>query len=766
MEHFNFNKYIMNTTSFSPTNYTNDQDYFSNSNYHSYSNYGNIGTNMNSSIIYNQVLTMTIIPLITTIFTTLFTSLMADIKKSFIYFLNYYNLKYDKKKLIQYKLYHGDKINDEILPIIWFINKTKSIKEGNVLTFEEIIDDKNKIYMLLCPLHKKSYNNNDTQNNYETNNYDNYVNYSYINSSSNINNSTNKYEDYYFVKINDGKNLYYYGCNSNNFCLMSYDSSIQELGEYILEIKKQYLECKSEMDKNSLKEKKIYIELYQDPKNNDNYGSSSIKLINKNVISLIWYLNKKKIITEGILTKLNDSSNSDNVLNNVSNNFLNPIIANNDVINNPLSNNSSLTISKKNNDDIIIMPFISENNSNEIKSEDKNDDKNKISSKKLNSNTNNNDGKYHEVDKYIFCSFVFKKIKSDYYPHASVNKEFIVVSSEKYSINELVNWLESINDEYTQYTEGINKIQYLYTYVSGELSNKFVKSFLDKTQTFEHLFFSKKEEILNDIKNFSNVDYYQKFGMKRKLGYLLVGPPGSGKSALVTAISNLLKRSLKNIPISLIKTNSEFEKAYGDFSYDNQILKSDEIVITFDEIDSAYDTQKLTKNINNSCNKSQDQETKTETKTESKTETHSNTPIIIINNDKDSNSTQSKISNINKDDNLNIGIVLSKLDGNENQEGSVIIATCNDISKLDPALYRNGRLKLIELNYAGREEISQMIEKYCEIVLDNEEKNKIRNDCKIQTLNIKHTIAKYLLDKNFSVCSDNIDEVIELINNL
>jgi len=336
------------------------------------------------------------------------------------------------------------------------------------------------------------------------------------------------------------------------------------------------------------------------------------------------------------------------------------------------------------------------------------------------------------------------------------------VSSEKYSINELVNWLNNINDEYTRYTENINKIQYLYTYTSGEVSNKFVKSFLDKTQTFEHLFFSKKEEILNDIKNFSNVDYYKKFGMKRKLGYLLVGPPGSGKSALVTAISNLLKRSLKNIPISLIKTNSEFEKAYGDLSYDNQILKSDEIIITFDEIDTAYISQKLTKNINNSYNNRQDQETKIEPQ--------SNIPIIIINNDKDdkkvSTSTQSKISNINKDDDLNIGIILSKLDGNENQEGSIIIATCNDISKLDPALYRNGRLKLIELNYAGREEISQMIEKYCDIVLNNDEKNKIRNDCKIQTLNIKHTIAKYLLDKNFSVCSNNIDEIIELINNL
>ena len=749
----------MNNTNFLNNNFTNISEQPLNSNYYSYSNYRNYGSNMNLSIMYNQVLTMTIIPLITTIFTTLFTSLITDIKKLVKYIFNYYSLKCDNKKLIQYKLYHGDKINDEILPIIWFINYTKSINEGDMLSFKEIIGDKNQIYMLLCPLYKKS---SDYYYDYDYN-YDNDNDYSSNKSSSNINNSTNKSENYLFFKINDGKNLYYYGINSNNFCLMSYNSSIQELGEYILDIKKQYLKCKSELNKNLIKEKNIYIELYEDLKKNNSNGSMDIKLINKKIIPLVWYLNKKKIITEGILMKLDDSSN----FNNNSNQMLNSSIINNNKV-----NDLSIIISKEYNDDIIIMPFISENKNNEINSkdnnDDKNDDKNKISSKNLNknSNTNTNDSKYFEVDKDIFCSFVFKTKKLDYWPYITETKEFVVISSEKYSINELVNWLDEIDKQYYQYINSKNKIKYLYTYTSGELLNNFTKSLLDKTQTFEHLFFSKKEEILNDIKNFSNVDYYQKFGMKRKLGYLLVGPPGSGKSALVTAISNLLGRSLKNIPISLIKTNSEFEKAYGDFSYDNKILKSDEIVITFDEIDSAYDSQKLKKNINNnSINQGQIQETNSESE--------SNIPIIIINNDKDdkddnnnSKLIKSKISNLNKDDSLNIGIVLSKLDGNENQEGSVIIATCNDISKLDPALYRNGRLKLIELNYAGQEEIAQMIEKYCEIVLDNEQKNKIKNDCKVQTLNIKHTIAKYLLDKNFSVCSDNIDEIIELINDL
>lgn len=709
----------MNDTNLLNNNFTNNPEYLSYSNYYSNSNYSynrNYGSNINSSMMYNQVLTMTIIPLITTIFTTFFTSLMTDIKKLTKYILNYYSLKCDKKKLIQYKLYHKDKINDDILPIIWFINKTKSIKEGEMISFEEIIGDKNKINMLLCPIYKKSLNNNDNNNQ---------------NTISKSDDKHNNLEDYIFFEINDcekNKNIFYYGINGNNFCLMSYKASIEEIGEFILDVKNKYNEFKSDIDINIKKEKKLYIEIYREKDKDNMYGSPDTIIVNQQVIPLMLFLNKKKKITEGFLAKITDNINNKK-------NFI-------------IDNNEN-----------VVLPIIKQSINNDLEFND--DEKNNKEKKKYHSNKNNDCNKLIEVEKNIFCSFGFKKNKLDHYPYIELTKEYIIISSEKYSISELLNWIENINNEYKKYIESKNKIKYLYTLTSGESSNLFVKSLLDETQTFEHLFFDKKKEILNDIQNFLNIEFYKKFGMKRKLGYLLVGPPGSGKTALVTAISNLLGRSLKNIPISLIKTNSEFEKAYGELSYDNQMLKSDEIVITFDEIDSAYDSQKLTKNITTN-NGNQVQETKSESQ--------SNIPVIVINNDKDDkkdcNPIQSKISNLNKDDSLNIGIVLSKLDGNENQEGSVIIATCNDISRLDPALYRNGRLKLIELNYAGREEISQMIEKYCEIVLDNEQKNKVRNDCKVQTLNIKHTIAKYLLDKNFSACSDNIDEIIELINDL
>lgn len=730
----NYTNYINSSNNNHLTNFTDFTDFNNFHNFHNFHNYNEYSKyNSNSSMLYNQVLTMTVIPLITTVFTTFFTILITDIKKIIGNVINYYSLKFEKKKIIQYDLYKNNEINKDIIPLIWYINKTNSIKEGNMMYFNEIINKKTKIDMLLCPIFKESNeNSNPTQNlNHKNNEHQ---------QNEKKQNNSNKY---LFEQINDDKKLFYYGINSNNFCLMSYHANIQELGEYILDIKNQYLEYKSDISVNIIKNKKIYIELYSKSQNDSYSRSQDIQNINNNVIPLIWYLNNKKIINHGILMKISQLSQLSDY-------------DDNKCID---ADNSSLIkmnkLKKSNNLEIIIMPFVEENKNCANSSNDKTNDVETSLKNEIKSNDTNNSIDFIEVDKHIFCAFILKKNKSIYYSNEFVTKEYVVIQSEKYSINELVNWLDSINIQYSEYIKNTNKIQYLYTYTSGEITNKFVKSMLDKTQTFEHLFFEKKNEIIDDIKNFTNVEYYQKFGLKRKLGYLLVGPPGCGKSALVTAITNELGRSLKNIPISLVKTNNEFEKAYGDFNYDNQSIKSNEIVITFDEIDSAYDSQKLIKNV--------DQENSSPN-----TKNDSTSPIIIINTDnKNNNESNSKnFSNINsnKDDKLNIGVVLSKLDGNENQEGLVIIATCNDMSKLDPALYRNGRLKLIELKYAGQIEIGQMIEKYCENILSNEQKNKIRNDCLIQTLNIKHLIAEYLLKKKFVVCSDDINEIIKMIN--
>ena len=88
----------------------------------------------------------------------------------------------------------------------------------------------------------------------------------------------------------------------------------------------------------------------------------------------------------------------------------------------------------------------------------------------------------------------------------------------------------------------------------------------------------------------------------------------------------------------------------------------------------------------------------------------------------------------------------------------IIIATANNISNIDPGVYRNGRLSLINLEYAGRSEIKQMIEMYQGIRVTEEQELRIRDDRVIQNLTIK--------DACMGPCANNVDLIINQINEL
>ena len=94
------------------------------------------------------------------------------------------------------------------------------------------------------------------------------------------------------------------------------------------------------------------------------------------------------------------------------------------------------------------MPFVEENKNNDMSSNDDSNKSSKSFKNKSKSDPTDNSDKLIEVDKNIFCTFVFKKTKTDYYPYSTDTKEFIIIQSEKYSINELVNWLDNIKHQY------------------------------------------------------------------------------------------------------------------------------------------------------------------------------------------------------------------------------------------------------------------------------------------------------------------------------
>lgn len=698
---------LYNETLNSNTTHTQDNSYTYN-NSHSYSN-------MYNNTMYNQVLTMTIIPIITTAFTSIFTSIVGDIKYIVVEFITRLYNNIIKKTIIEFNIKNNQ---ETVVAILWYINHTKSISDGYVLNLNKIKNHDNNeenLDIILCPTNLKFsviLNEND-KDKIKSNN-----------DKENIDNNISKY-----YKINDKKYYYYYTKNDSISIISYNNNSIDNMTSYINDIINKYEKIKYENKKNKSIEHYITISLYDE--HHHRFSSNQITM-NRDIISLIWYLNNFNKIKNGKIIELNEKKKNSNDRNN------------NDKNNND-KNNIIETM-------MIPISTIINNKIKNIENIINNDNKENINKHE---EYNKNDNNIIELFDHIFCE-LFEYSDKEY-------SYFFKISSLKYDTIEIIKKLNDIKNDYDDFMSKQAKKQLLYTFknmvgvadkYSGEKNriNTFNITDIDSSQSFEHIFLDEKDQIIKDLNKLKNKDFYKNYGMKRKIIYLLYGKPGCGKTSLVTAIANYLLLSIKNIPISSIKTNNDLDFALNKINNGVQEINNNELITLFDEIDSINKSLIKSKEFINENDEieNEDENNIIEIKTEDNKTQHQ---VIKKNN---------KI----EDDPLDIGYLLSKIDGNEDQDGNIIIATCNDISKFDFTLYRNGRFKLIELKYIGRNQITKMIEKYGNINLSEEQKLKIRDDRIIQTLNIKELVINYIYEKDNLIDFNDVNIIIDSINNL
>eukprot|EP00547_Thalassionema_nitzschioides_P015688 CAMPEP_0194231670 /NCGR_PEP_ID=MMETSP0158-20130606/322_1 /TAXON_ID=33649 /ORGANISM="Thalassionema nitzschioides, Strain L26-B" /LENGTH=732 /DNA_ID=CAMNT_0038964325 /DNA_START=71 /DNA_END=2269 /DNA_ORIENTATION=+ len=92
---------------------------------------------------------------------------------------------------------------------------------------------------------------------------------------------------------------------------------------------------------------------------------------------------------------------------------------------------------------------------------------------------------------------------------------------------------------------------------------------LSEEKTFNSLFFKEKESLLKLVDHFTNKSgKYSISGYPHKLGVLLHGPPGTGKTSLIKALAQYTGRSIVNVPLSKVTTNSELMSIFFDKRYE------------------------------------------------------------------------------------------------------------------------------------------------------------------------------------------------------
>lgn len=294
--------------------------------------------------------------------------------------------------------------------------------------------------------------------------------------------------------------------------------------------------------------------------------------------------------------------------------------------------------------------------------------------------------------------------------------EDVVILESNKSIDHIKNYIKNKRTIYVKQFCKIDDNPHIYVPLQYGVHNvAFQKTKLKSKKSFKTWFCSKKPDILKLIHNFTNKKgSYQLSTSVYKLGFLLYGVPGAGRTTFIKSLAKEMNRSIITISLEKITSVASFMKLFtapyilangnngsGDI-YTYLAIKNR--ILVFEDIDTAGSIVK--------------------TRTDYKVE--------------DVKKDKIEIKNV-----LVLGDILNALDGICEATGLVYVMTTNHIEKLDPALIRPGRITYaLELKELNKDELLEMFNYY--YIENNVYEENLSMHEKLQLID---QIATYLQDK-------------------
>ncbi|KAG9459849.1 hypothetical protein H6P81_004357 [Aristolochia fimbriata] len=190
-----------------------------------------------------------------------------------------------------------------------------------------------------------------------------------------------------------------------------------------------------------------------------------------------------------------------------------------------------------------------------------------------------------------------------------------------------------------------------------------------------------KAELKRDLAAFAEgEEFYKRVGRAWKRGYLLYGPPGSGKSSLIAAMANYLRYDVYDLELTKVNDNSELRELL--------IQTTNRSIIVVEDIDCSLDLT-LDRGLT-----------------------------------KLKRSVRSEQGDDGDDGRVTLSGMLNFTDGLWSccGEERIIVFTTNHVDSLDPALIRHGRMDVhVRLGACGAEAFKVLATNYLGLATEEEE---------------------------------------------
>jgi len=210
-------------------------------------------------------------------------------------------------------------------------------------------------------------------------------------------------------------------------------------------------------------------------------------------------------------------------------------------------------------------------------------------------------------------------------------------------------------------------------------------------RTFDNYISRHKKTILSALDRFiainKQTENFNPFG-NYNLGIIIHGKPGCGKTMLIKAICNYLKRKVDIVNMRKIKTRKDFEDIFINY---------EDYVCAFEELDCVQGV--MTREKVEGVEEIDQKQNHDKHLSDLREEYMKCVAQLATPNDQVKEEMNKRIKDINKEiedikNVLTLDTILTTFDGINEMRGRVIIATTNHIDRIDPALLREGRFDL------------------------------------------------------------------------
>lgn len=287
------------------------------------------------------------------------------------------------------------------------------------------------------------------------------------------------------------------------------------------------------------------------------------------------------------------------------------------------------------------------------------------------------------------------------------------IYSYTWPLSKLRTWLTSIQQtyEYTIQNE-FGQRRFYFDEIprgttSSTTSNKyytFTMYEFSTNKSLNNLFGEEVDRVRQRVERFKDAEWYHSKGVPHTLGILMHGAPGTGKTSLIKSIAHDLKRHIINVSITKTTTKAQLKQLFysdilhvatddgGQSSMRQVRIPIRERLYVIEEVDthqSVMLSRQIVSNI----------------EPELTDEDRRNIGIMGMDRWKDMVKTQ--------EPRVDLGDVLTILDGVLEVPQRIILMTTNHPDKLDPAILRPGRMDIvIEFKNCSVSQLKQFFEHY------------------------------------------------------